>query len=75
MKLYGYAIGDSTLHKMQEVTIQADAKRIRSIAEFLSKTADLMEKHGDKFSHEHYCDNVSDAPEDLDLGVDLIIAK
>ena len=73
MKLYGYAIGDRTLHKMQEVTIQADAKRIRSLAMFLNQTADLMEKHGDKFNHEHYSDNVNDLPEDTDI--DVIVAR
>ena len=67
MKLFGYIRGDKKLHSLEEITVQADSARIRSLAAFFSKAADLMDAHGDKFGHEHYRDSVGNPPKDTDV--------
>jgi hypothetical protein len=59
------------LLKLEKVSIQTDSATLRKIAEFINKTADLMDKHGKAFGHEHYQDNVDNPPE----GADIIIVR
>jgi len=58
MKLYGYienADSDSP-SVLEEVTVAATPNSLRSMASFFRDVADLMEKHGEQFGHEHFSD-------------------
>jgi hypothetical protein len=75
MKIYGYPADNDDLEsplKMNEITIAADPNTLRLIASFLTHVADLMEKHGVLFGHEHFSQftkgHVGSAP-------DIVISK
>jgi hypothetical protein len=65
MKFYGYE-GDSALLELSEVTIKASSAELRSIASFIMKCADEMEKYK-SWEHEHYCDDISSTQCDVDF--------
>ena len=62
MKLFGYVYDEDaeTPSKLEEVTMVASAQNLRDVAKFLGHVADLMDKHGAKFGHEHLTDFASD---------------
>ncbi len=65
MKFYGYQ-NDSEAESpdlLKEVTIAANPETLRQIAAFLLHTADLMDRHGDEFGHEHFPSQDRDAPQ------------
>lgn len=57
MKVYGSAIGSDHPHEMREISFVASSGELRSIAEFLIKNADLLDKNA-PFDHAHYSDYV-----------------
>ena len=80
MRLFGYDVGygegDSPdLRTLGEVTIVPDdADELRRIASFLSDVADLLQEHGEAFSHEHFQDWMSQRGDDS-VDIDLIVAR
>jgi hypothetical protein len=60
--------------ELSEVTLIGSPDELRRIASFIQKSADEIEKHGDKFGHNHLQDE-----EDLKpwfyQGVDVIVAR
>jgi hypothetical protein len=56
MKVYGYVQGsdDETPTQMQEVTVSADPATLRRMAEWLLYVAAEIEKHGERFGHDHF---------------------
>jgi hypothetical protein len=62
MKLFGYAVGseEGSPLALEEVSVVADPATLRRMSEFLLFVADLIEKHGDDFGHEHFEDFVGD---------------
>lgn len=58
MKMYGYREGEDSEAPalLGEVTLVASPRVLRRIAAFLNHAADLMEKHGAAFGHEHLQD-------------------
>ena len=75
MKLYGYAANEDLADKLlelDEITIQAKSEFLRRIADFITKSADLIDKHGANFGHEHLKDFLKDVEWD---GPDIIISK
>ena len=82
MKAYGYQREDAYERgedgpddqplDLREVTLIADSSSLRQIAEFLSHCADLIDKHGSKFGHQHLRDNI---PSWKDGESDLIVVR
>lgn len=60
MRFYGYVEGseDNSPAQLEEVTLSADPVTLRRMAEFLSHVAETIEKHGERFGHEHFEDFV-----------------
>lgn len=58
MRLFGYLRDEDRDEpsSLSEVTIVADAERLRSLAAFFNHAAEQMEQHADRFGHEHYSD-------------------
>ena len=62
MKLYGYEIVDDVEDEaespmdLKEVTFVADVATLRRLSEFFVHAANLIEKHGPDFGHEHFED-------------------
>ena len=56
MKIYGYESEDGNLISLSEITLQISLDELNDFVLFLTKTAKLMEKHGDNFGHEHLSD-------------------
>ncbi len=58
LTVYGYCEGEDNENPalLREVTIVASPMVLRRIAAFLNHAADLMEKHGAAFGHEHLQD-------------------
>ena len=74
MLLYGFA-KDPTIDKllkMKEVTVAADPESLRALARFIDYVADEMDKHGERFGHEHMRDHPSAWKEGYP---DIIITK
>jgi hypothetical protein len=72
MKIFGYP-RDRELESpmaMAEVTFVADPRTLRELARFLNHAADLMDKHGADFGHEHFSDFTDDGPNG---GPDVIV--
>ena len=61
MKIFGYnkTTNESELLEMREVTFQANPETLRAIAEFLNKSADLIEEYQENFGHLHLQDEWS----------------
>jgi len=59
MKAYGREVGreeEEELRKplvLREVALTGTPTQLRVVAEFLEYAADLLERHGDDFGHEH----------------------
>ena len=65
MKFYGY-VKDSEAESPQslgEVTIATNPDTLRRLAAFLLRTADMMERHGSSFGHEHFPSQDRDEPQ------------
>ena len=75
MKCYGYSKEDNDdLLEMSEVTLQADSKLLRNMANFLSSCADRIETDSE-WEHEHFTDSkYCDSKDNLD-SFDLIVKK
>jgi hypothetical protein len=75
MKIFGYekaCVCNDKLLELTEITIQADSDKLRRIAQFVLETADILDKHGSKFGHEH----LKDFFKGVDLeDPDIIISK
>lgn len=59
MKWYGYVAGDTaaeTPSELEEAAVLADPATLRALARFFVHVADEMDKHGEKFGHEHFED-------------------
>ena len=66
MKLFGYSRGDEIqLLELREVTLSADPKLLRAMAEFLSECADGIEAKGTTWEHAHFEANKDFAHEDV----------
>jgi len=50
--------------ELSEVTFAVDTASIRAVATFLIRTADLMDRHGLNFGHEHLGDADPEWPTD-----------
>jgi len=61
MKIFGYdkTTNESELLEMREVTFRANPDTLRAIAEFLNKSAELIEGHRENFGHLHLQDEWS----------------
>ena len=61
MKIFGYdkTTNESELLEMREVTFRANPDTLRAIAEFLNKSAELIEEHRESFGHLHLQDEWS----------------
>lgn len=60
MKAYAYPIGEPLneygLLELKEVSLSADSKAVRAIAQFLIHAADEMDRLGKSYDHEHMQD-------------------
>ncbi len=61
MKIYGYEIKSHNEEEvipmeLDEISLMADAKELRMIAELINQTADNMDKMGSTYDHEHLSD-------------------
>lgn len=76
MKIYGYSLKPeiNNLLEMREVTFQGESEQIKKIANFLNHVADLIEKHGEDFGHEHILDFYSDWREKFP-NIDIIVSR
>ena len=57
MKIFGYekkSEDDDAPIELSEVTLQANPKQLKDVADFLIEAAQLIEKYGNDFGHEHY---------------------
>ena len=75
MKIYGYSklkVTADGLIEMREVSIQTGPDNLRRIAQFINQCAELMEKHGEKFGHEHLKDHYVILDDNFP---DIIVAK
>ena len=77
MKAYGYERDEKydrkeELLSLREVGIAGDPSELRALAQFISLAADLMEKHGAEFGHEHLQDNCPNWNPD---NTDFVVAK
>lgn len=70
-RLYGHTEESEQPLHLREVTISGDPELLRVVASFLVQTAELMERHGTSFGHEHLSDFVA-IPEGAP---DLIVTK
>jgi hypothetical protein len=76
-KVFGRAkkqLSKDGLLAMSEVTFTGSPAELRRIAEFIAKSAEAVEKHGQKFSHSHLRDEKDLAPWVAD-SVDVIVAR
>ena len=74
IRFYGYPKSmelDSPL-ELDEVALASEPVTLRRIAAFLQHAADLMERHGDSFGHEHYSDFVGQKASEL---TDVIVTR
>jgi hypothetical protein len=62
------------LLSMSEITLVGSPAELRRIAEFITKAAGELEKHGESFGHCHLQDE-GDLRPWSDEGVDVIIAR
>ena len=76
MKIYGYSLKSeiNNLLEMKEVTFQGESEQIKKIADFLNHVADLIEKHGEDFGHEHIKDFYLDWREKFP-NIDIIVSR
>ena len=77
MKAYGYERDEQydrkeQLLSLREVGITGDPSELRALAQFISRSADLIEKHGEDFGHEHLQGNCPHWNAD---NTDFIVAK
>ena len=59
LEVYGYPSSGEELSRpwrLKEISFAADPQTLREVAKFLVESADLLEKHGVDFSHEHFQD-------------------
>ena len=74
MKIFGYANEmPNNLVSLNQITIQADSKSLKILAEFLTKCAEDMDKDSD-WEHEHFTDFV-DEEIGKKLESDIVIFK
>ena len=74
MRIFGYprdAEDDSELVELEEITVQAEPELLRKVSQFFLETAELVEKHGDSFGHEHLKDSIKDDR----IVADIVIAS
>jgi hypothetical protein len=79
MKLYGFeALQSDTepvLRHLTQATIVATPDRLRQIAQFLVRTAEVIEAHGHEFNHAHFSDFCKETHSPVPPGdIDLIVA-
>jgi hypothetical protein len=72
MKIYGYELHSDEMVELQEISFQIDSQKLRMLSGFFAKTADIMDKHGEKFGHEHFNDFIDSKN---DNSPDIIISK
>lgn len=75
IKAYGYSQGEEEQESpmfLNEVTFVAEPARLRRLAEFLNHAADLIERHGETFGHEHFADFCGGLSEG---STDVIVSK
>ena len=75
MKIYGYSkdeTSNDSLLELEEITLQTNSDVLRKIADFIYKSADLMDKHGRDFGHEHLRDYLKN---DAWNNADIILLK
>jgi hypothetical protein len=62
MKFYGYTSfhEDSVLDPLEEVTLCATPHELKSLAHFLLHVAIEMDRHKERFGHEHFADFVDE---------------
>lgn len=67
MKAYAYPVGEPLneygLLQLNDVSLSADSKTVRAIAQFLMAVADEMDRMGESYDHVHIQD-ASDAWQD-----------
>jgi hypothetical protein len=56
MKIYTNSFDLKKSTETHEITIVADTNELRRLARFFNLTAELLEKHGKAFGHEHLQD-------------------
>lgn len=66
MKFWGYTqelieVAEPQPSALVEVIISATPNELREISKFLSSAADAIETQGNKFEHEHFLNNATDA--------------
>lgn len=74
MKLFGYRKGceDNAPVELAELSFAGDTTHLRAVAQFLIRSADLLDQNEDRFGHEHLSDTDSGWPTEFP---DVIVAR
>lgn len=74
MKLFGLKDGedDAKSLELSEIAFTGHSAAVRTVAEFLLRSADRMDEHGDRFGHDHLRDEDVDWPAHFP---DVVVAR
>ena len=69
VKAYGYVRGVESEEPstLEECSIVASPIELRRLSDFFLKVAEMMDKHGDDFGHEHLSDFAPEIVNDVDI--------